>query len=313
MRRISTGGTAPREQFDFWRSLFAGVDIQVPRAVARAGFHADLTQLAGGRGVLFNAFEADASVNRFRASPSESLYCVALLRSGCVEFTDPRGSSLVTTGGLFLLDHSRPVTTRNSHYTFSHLMLPRSLVLEALGGDPLGAEGLLRLDGDRLTPFLSSQLELLSEHGAQLEEQERLAAINASVDLSLALLRARLREGSDAGEAGCEGLFAAARLYIERHAHEPSLTADQVASAVGCSRARLYRLFAARELGVHALIREIRLKRSGERLAAEPLAQVGVIAFESGFADTPTFNRAFRRRFGMSPSEWRARHARRAG
>lgn len=309
MRHISTGGLAPREQYDYWRSLFPNVDIQVPRAVARTGFRGSLTQLAGEDGVLFNAFEAGASVNRFRASPAESLFCVTLLRAGRVEFTDARGSSLVTTGGLFLLDHSRPVVTQNSLYAFSHLMLPRQLVLDALGGDPLSSEGLLRLDGDRLAPFLFSQLELLSAHGSRLEERERLAAIRAAVDLSFALLQGRLPRAPDVGAGAEEGLFAAAKLYIRRHAHEPSLTAELVAASVGCSRARLYRLFAARGVGVFELIRETRLERGRRRLAEQPLAPVHVIAAECGFSDPPTFNRAFKRRFGMSPSEWRARGA----
>ena len=39
------------------------------------------------------------------------------------------------------------------------------------------------------------------------------------------------------------------------------------------------------------------------RWASRP---VGVIALESGFANQPYFNRTFRARFGMSPSDLRA-------
>jgi len=33
--------------------------------------------------------------------------------------------------------------------------------------------------------------------------------------------------------------------------------------------------------------------------------KVGEIAFASGFADAPHFNRCFRRRFGASPTQYR--------
>jgi len=38
------------------------------------------------------------------------------------------------------------------------------------------------------------------------------------------------------------------------------------------------------------------------RFSNRPIA---LIAFDAGFADLSTFNRAFRRRFGMTPSEMR--------
>jgi methylphosphotriester-DNA--protein-cysteine methyltransferase len=33
---------------------------------------------------------------------------------------------------------------------------------------------------------------------------------------------------------------------------------------------------------------------------------LGTLAFECGYSDLSAFGKAFRRRFGMSPSEWRA-------
>jgi len=35
-------------------------------------------------------------------------------------------------------------------------------------------------------------------------------------------------------------------------------------------------------------------------------AAIGVVQLDCGFRDAPTFNRAFRRRFGMTPTELRA-------
>ena len=42
------------------------------------------------------------------------------------------------------------------------------------------------------------------------------------------------------------------------------------------------------------------------RLLKDPSLQVSYVCYESGFNDIPHFNRSFRRRFGVSPSAYRA-------
>lgn len=290
------------------------VEMERTEGEGRAPFEGGLDLYADKRDVQFHAFEVDGTLNRFCADPSEASFFVTQILCGQMEITDRAGSTVVRDDGLFLFDFSRAVTTRNSHYTFCQLRLPRSLVLDAVGADPLSAasSSLLRLEGDGLAPFLSSQLRNLFEHAPKLGEAERTAALDSTVDLALALIRSR--PGSRGEDRGLldQALFRAAASFIERNAHRAELTPEWVAQAVGCSRARLYRLFAAREVGIHERIRETRLQRSCERLSAEPLEAIGMIAFKSGFTDPPTFNRAFKRRFGMSPSEWRAQNARRA-
>ena len=56
------------------------------------------------------------------------------------------------------------------------------------------------------------------------------------------------------------------------------------------------------------MIRDARLDRVRQRLLAPANLRrtIEEIARECGFADYSTFVRAFRRRFGLSPGEWRA-------
>ena len=42
------------------------------------------------------------------------------------------------------------------------------------------------------------------------------------------------------------------------------------------------------------------------RQLKDPSLQVSDVCYESGFNDIPHFNRSFRRRFGVSPSAYRA-------
>ena len=51
---------------------------------------------------------------------------------------------------------------------------------------------------------------------------------------------------------------------------------------------------------------KLRMEKARD-LLNDPERRVSDVAFEAGFESIPYFNRAFRRRFGCSPSEFRAR------
>jgi AraC family transcriptional regulator len=60
-------------------------------------------------------------------------------------------------------------------------------------------------------------------------------------------------------------------------------------------------------------IQRLRVERAAGALVAHPRQSVLEIALDHGFASAATFARAFRSRFGMSATEWRAGGARRWG
>ncbi|MBB6084500.1 AraC-like ligand-binding domain-containing protein [Castellaniella defragrans] len=99
--------------------------------------------------------------------------------------------------------------------------------------------------------------------------------------------------------------------HVHEHLHDGAMNADTLARRFRMSRRYLYKLFAARGLTPADYILGARLERCRE-LLADPACtrQIGELAYAHGFIDTSAFSHAFRRRFGLSPSEWRARHAR---
>jgi AraC-like DNA-binding protein len=105
------------------------------------------------------------------------------------------------------------------------------------------------------------------------------------------------------------GFYRAAQIIIERDCSDPDLRPDGVALTLGCSRASLYRAFARRDESVAAIIWQARTQRAwGLLISAEGVGLLVLdIALLSGFRDMPTFARMFKRRYGMTPSEARAR------
>jgi AraC family transcriptional activator of pyochelin receptor len=99
-------------------------------------------------------------------------------------------------------------------------------------------------------------------------------------------------------------LIAARRLIDERW-HE-KLTLDSIARACGLNRAKLTRGF--RELFACSIAEALAERRLGEasRMLLTTDKPVSSIGYENGYLNNASFARAFSRRFGVSPSDYRA-------
>jgi AraC-like DNA-binding protein len=129
----------------------------------------------------------------------------------------------------------------------------------------------------------------------------------AAAEMALAALQAERRGAADV-EQFEDGFYLAACRLIERDCADPELTPEAVAATLRCSRASLYRAFSRHQESVAAMIWLTRLGRASRMLASASHAGmlISEIAFRSGFLDQPTFNRMFRRRYGLTPREARA-------
>jgi len=97
--------------------------------------------------------------------------------------------------------------------------------------------------------------------------------------------------------------------YIDRQLDQP-LDLDTLAEVAHFSSFHFHRLFSAwmgETLGDY--LRRRRVEVAAMRLAAQPRSTVLNIALSVGFGSAEAFARAFRNRFGSSPTAWRTRQA----
>jgi AraC family transcriptional activator of pyochelin receptor len=96
-----------------------------------------------------------------------------------------------------------------------------------------------------------------------------------------------------------------ARRLIDERWHE-KLTLDSIARACGLNRAKLTRGF--RELFACSIAEALAERRLGEasRMLLTTDKPVSSIGYENGYLNNASFARAFSRRFGRSPSDFRA-------
>jgi AraC-like DNA-binding protein len=98
------------------------------------------------------------------------------------------------------------------------------------------------------------------------------------------------------------------RGFIVSHLTDRDLTVDLVAAHHKISPSYVRKLLESDGTSFADLVLELRLARA-HRLLGDPRRlgqQIGVIAYDVGFGDLSYFNRCFRRRYGMTPSERRA-------
>jgi AraC family transcriptional activator of tynA and feaB len=93
--------------------------------------------------------------------------------------------------------------------------------------------------------------------------------------------------------------------YIRDQIRDPELSIDQIASALRCSKRYLHMAFAGCERSITDHIWTTRLDGCAGDLERRGELTISEIAFAWGFSSSAHFSRAFRKRFGATPSEYR--------
>jgi len=92
----------------------------------------------------------------------------------------------------------------------------------------------------------------------------------------------------------------------EEYRHPPSL--EDLAGSVGLSASRLAHLFRDETgMSIQSYIVDRRLFMAA-MLIVQSDERISQIAYRVGFGDVSNFNHSFKRRFSMSPKEYRATH-----
>jgi len=126
------------------------------------------------------------------------------------------------------------------------------------------------------------------------------------------IARVARRHGARVPSAAKVAIIQRVFAFLDGHVGDgPSLV--DLARMAEMSRSHFSCMFhAVAGMPLRGYVRDLRLKRAHALLMAGRLSLTAV-ALESGFYDLPHFDKAFRRRLGVSPRVFRARHARADG
>ncbi|MEP9379883.1 helix-turn-helix domain-containing protein [Aquabacter sp. CN5-332] len=306
----TTDGIPAAERLDYWREdVLRRVEPRRALDTDRP-FQASLRRISGTVGELVehasDGLTAERTAARCARDDCDDIIIDLMLEctSACLE---QQGSRRVRSGDIHVIDYARPSEMVRSRHRAIALILPRAQVCAVLGSD-LSALAGRHFAGAGMAAVLGSHMRASLDNAPMLSATHRRLSVNAAVDMALAMLQA---EQCEAAVTECfpQGFYAAATRLIEATCTDPSLTPDVVAARLGCSRAALYRTFALHGESVSAFIWSRRLDHARRMLASAAFSHllISQIAFRCGFLEHPTFNRMFKRRYGMTPRE--ARHS----
>jgi AraC-like DNA-binding protein len=182
--------------------------------------------------------------------------------------------------------------------------LPRQVVgiseISTIIGNKLsGQKGL----GTPIVKFLSAVPSAVPE----LPQAEQDTLEECTIDL----LRTAMKIVDVSGEATAKRRHSLAQQsraqrVIDQRLHDPSFDREALADALRISVRGLTRLFKSLQASPSEYIRMRRLEQCRCALLAPAGMTVTEIALSHGFNDSSHFSSAFRKEFGMSPSEYRA-------
>ncbi len=307
---LSTDGLPGSVAFEQWRSTVApvfdagiGADTPIEHfGVAFEAFNFGPLVLGRTRGRGNQTFE--------RASPTvarsgvDHILVQAYVR-GRNNVTAEGETFQVAPGDVWLFDLARTLRTETRDFANVSLAVPRALI-EPLVADGDALHG-LKLGGDTpLGGLLYDHIRGLEARAPRMTLREAASVAESTVHLVAGCVgpAAEARGVTDSGMASA--LLSRLRRDIDASLADPDLGPDLLTRRHGLSRARLYRLFEPLG-GVADYIRRRRLRRCFLDLASPHRRDVRIaeIAQAWGFGNEAVFSRAFKARFGMTPSEVR--------
>jgi len=305
MIRESTEDVRPKDSFDFWREKATPL-VNAYRPPSAAPFSASRAMAAVRLGHFVDtrsdALGIEQTAKQIRQQDSD-IIAISMVVSGDCYQRQGDTSVQVGPGGIAIVDMSSPYAIGSSNaYRELRVHLPRDIFtaqigrIETLAGRNYAAGGALHgLFASYFRDF-ADVLPTLSATDADRGFEGLLFLLQSAVAGRAPFAKNQVEPAA---------LRSLAELFIGRHLHDPDLDPNRIAAALSISRTRLYEVFAGTN-GVAATILAARLDAAQRMLVLPVGATIGVVLLDCGFRDAPTFNRAFRRRFGMTPSELRA-------
>jgi AraC-like DNA-binding protein len=174
-------------------------------------------------------------------------------------------------------------------------------------------QALSEVSFERLTPFvvvgstspearlLVAQLDALAETAGTLTAKAAKRARNSTLHLIRGIL-----DAEHSAEVRSSHMRSRAERYIDRHLRDPSLDPNSIAKGLGVSLRTLHRTFAESDESVMAYVRRRRLDHARiEMTTQDSSVTITYLAARWQFADAAHFSRAFRQRFGLTPTQYR--------
>jgi AraC family transcriptional regulator, positive regulator of tynA and feaB len=154
-----------------------------------------------------------------------------------------------------------------------------------------------------------SAYEAIVEQSEYLDPGSSEVAIDQAMTLTAFALNQHARSLNGVDQRRSNQLLGRARTFLSSQLNDPNLSVHDLANHLELSVRYVQAIFAATGISVSQWILERRLDQCRQDLLRRDNSEglIATVAFDSGFNDLSYFNRSFKRRFGITPSQCRKR------
>jgi AraC-like DNA-binding protein len=308
MQVWSTDGLPPRERFAYWNDAVCDAFLRVrTEREQRSSFNGRIGSTALG-GLRLNHVRSEPHLvrrdRRALAQGPEAAFFVNLHATGQCVLTQAERDHVVGPGDISFHDGTRLFDLRFlEEYALTCFIVPRcALLARTLAAPEMIARPLPR---GGATALFRAYAASLAEEGASLSANETDQAAVTFLDLLALALGANAQGREIARLSTRAALFRAICAQIRHHLANPALDLAGIAKRAGLAPRTLQTVFQQHGTSVTSYILEQRLRLAERQLAAGAGRSITEIAYAAGFSDLSYFSRAFRQRFGISPSDRR--------
>ena len=294
-----------RDQKDAWAEWFQPVFDVLAQDTCGSGFDADYSVWNLGALSLTRvsapATRTMRTSTHIRRSPIDH-WVISYCRNGSTAVSTPNSQLDARAGVPFVWSLGQVSDSRRTVSERLQLYLPRDSFADIAGSLDRAAGSMIDTGPGEL---LAEYMLLLERHLPNLAPEDAAhlpTAIQAMVAACVA---------PSADRSACAlpqiklTMLEKVRRAVSRNLHSPSLGTGTLCRETAMSRSQLYRVLES-EGGVASYIQRRRLAESFSRLCdTSNVLSIGDIAASLCFSDPSSFSRAFRREFGVTPTEVR--------
>ena len=310
---FSTETIEKAKRYAAWQGAICDVYVHVDvNAEQRSDYRGFIREARFGAVTMTDILLSEQKISRrprHFAKLDKDCYYVQFIQRGKMNVLQA-DKTLVTNpgvGAIFCATESYDLECVGEIRSF-YLELPRKEFAARFGNDRIPVAATIGT-GHGLGRIASEFCSTLASEGAGLDAEVRARLGDELMDVIALALDAGNGDEPSTDHVVRQARLRSVKAWIEEHLTDPDLSLEKIAKNNGISLRHLHYLFRQTDMSASEWIWDRRLQRSYNLLTRPGFADLSVteVAYRLGFNSSSHFSTAFRRKFGIRPSDLRRR------